>query len=1249
MSNEKKVEVRRIIYPLRGRQNRFIAFAVAFVMLISTCMVAAGSVHASELYGSEYIGSELIDLENDVVEDDEAEGDEIDEDEVEDDEIENDEIENDEVEDDEIEDDKVEDDEVEDETENDEIEDDDEEDEYEEIEELGISLFMAATEVVGTIEGLLGHQLQNQTVRITLDGDTFAPDVVEGYNATGWFTLPVVAPSPVAAAVAAARSFPSIRNFGATVVSVDTDREGLTLAITGTPVRINPTITAVTIPDNRLDVATVNLDVSIASGSAGIFDIGMERDGASNILRSYTITINPDSPTGVYATFVYHNPGATAVQFRGELRLVNSMTVPNPTGNASVAEEHTQFPEQFTTDHVPGAQFGGIQGWRDFSRNMEYFGDGYWVVTLPLSAGSAAYWFAVRGTIPNPWYPNFTQGTAANPHAPTFTNTGTAFRDIYDPEWSHPNGFDRCPRFHVWSNRLHRHHTQSTVHVPWMPVQGDLHEARQVTLPHPNPAQRGTVVTHRFATPNWTHAIIGGAGNAQNHHYVLVYLPPGYNPNRAEPYPTLYMAHGNTNDAMDWMFVAGGANMMDNLIASGDISPTVMVSVNWQHHGLAGYRAVMMNNLVPSMEDNFNVSTRPEHRAVGGFSFGGRFAAELYSAMANGRPDDFGYIIPTSTHTPPSVANLTGAPNNRFPQVFIGHGMHETAGQYGMLSTNFANAGIPHRQITVRGGHDQHTFALVTAYFLQNHVTWEARTPEITTTNAAFDLGVPGNLSLALDFGAGRLEAGQRSYVQPGPATQAASVRQRVSTVPAAVAAGAAPFAVTQDRITSVIVDDTTLASGDWSIDGSSLIINEDVFAGQTPSSTVDVQIIFNTVAPAATARTIAVNIIESIFVEEVIINGLVPPVANVPHTAIPAISVPTNHVVATNITWQAYANGSWSMATEGRFAPHTVYRAVIRLTTTLDGFAADIEAVIEGLQEDAVVTINRIDATTIDVIVSFPATGDVVVNQRRAPRFPSNPVRMPRPPEPVTIPANDGEVSISLTQTADGNVTLSTTSTVVTNLIDTASNNTVVLDMSDLDEVTVITLPVSALEQFAEADLGLEVILPDGSILILDAEDLAYLVESADTDNVQIDLADWDSNITPPPIVDAPVVPSVPQPVQLRFEIDNPAFTRNGELTIDQEGLAPFIDPATNRTMVPLRLIAEALGANVTFNDDTRTATVTRGDVVLQIQIDSALPDGMGSPMIVNDRTFVPVAYVSQMLGANVRWDEENRAVYIQ
>jgi len=58
---------------------------------------------------------------------------------------------------------------------------------------------------------------------------------------------------------------------------------------------------------------------------------------------------------------------------------------------------------------------------------------------------------------------------------------------------------------------------------------------------------------------------------------------------------------------------------------------------------------------------------------------------------------------------------------------------------------------------------------------------------------------------------------------------------------------------------------------------------------------------------------------------------------------------------------------------------------------------------------------------------------------------------------------------------------------------------------------------------------------------------------------------------------------------------------------------------------------------------------TTPPSPIMLCLQIDVPLPSGMGTPMIVNSRTFLPIAYVAHALGARVRWDGDNRAVYIQ
>lgn len=115
-----------------------------------------------------------------------------------------------------------------------------------------------------------------------------------------------------------------------------------------------------------------------------------------------------------------------------------------------------------------------------------------------------------------------------------------------------------------------------------------------------------------------------------------------------------------------------------------------------------------------------------------------------------------------------------------------------------------------------------------------------------------------------------------------------------------------------------------------------------------------------------------------------------------------------------------------------------------------------------------------------------------------------------------------------------------------------------------------------------------------------------------------------------------------------IRFEIGNPDYTINGAPHTND--VAPFIDPTYNRAMVPVRAVSEALVSNVGWNSETRTviisSVVTNGTYL--ISVDTPLPDGMGSAVIRDDRVFVPIRYVAEVLGATARWDGENSAVYI-
>jgi len=96
------------------------------------------------------------------------------------------------------------------------------------------------------------------------------------------------------------------------------------------------------------------------------------------------------------------------------------------------------------------------------------------------------------------------------------------------------------------------------------------------------------------------------------------------------------------------------------------------------------------------------------------------------------------------------------------------------------------------------------------------------------------------------------------------------------------------------------------------------------------------------------------------------------------------------------------------------------------------------------------------------------------------------------------------------------------------------------------------------------------------------------------------------------------------------------------------QSDVAPFINPVYSRTMIPLRIVAEGLGAEVWFVNETRTVYISHDGQLLTLTIDVPLPDGMGVPVLLYDRTFVPLRYVSEFLDVRVRWDQDYYAVYV-
>ncbi len=90
-------------------------------------------------------------------------------------------------------------------------------------------------------------------------------------------------------------------------------------------------------------------------------------------------------------------------------------------------------------------------------------------------------------------------------------------------------------------------------------------------------------------------------------------------------------------------------------------------------------------------------------------------------------------------------------------------------------------------------------------------------------------------------------------------------------------------------------------------------------------------------------------------------------------------------------------------------------------------------------------------------------------------------------------------------------------------------------------------------------------------------------------------------------------------------------------------------------RTMVPVRAIFEAVGAEVNWDSDTKTVTGIKGDTTVEMTVDSRTEFINGeavemdaAPVVTEGRTLAPARYVAEAFGCSVEWDAENKVVNI-
>jgi len=366
---------------------------------------------------------------------------------------------------------------------------------------------------------------------------------------------------------------------------------------------------------------------------------------------------DPDSPTGYTVKFLYDNPTATSVTFAGDIGLINW-------ADPSDTKQYT--PQEYK----PGLMRSGSYTAPMEKKTLTVDGEEkeVWYYELPLAAGANQYWFYVDGN---------TRYMAPDP--------------ANHPEWS-PNS--------SWSSK----NAYNAVYVPYDEKQ-DFEPLKAREVENPREDQKGV----------WWYEPVEIGGRT---HYIGVYLPYGYDVERAEPYKTIYTLHGGGQDESDWMGIGSVQNIMDNLAAEGRTEPAVIITPTTNNNEIGSERdnyANLFNVIVPYVEEKFNVSSEPKDRAFCGLSMGCTYTQQI----ANIAADKFMYFGPWSN----SIVLKADAPNLDKAYFFFGRGVSDTgaAGNMGTtLAQNFKD--LKYVYTEVAGAHDFNAWCQLFRMFLDEYL-----------------------------------------------------------------------------------------------------------------------------------------------------------------------------------------------------------------------------------------------------------------------------------------------------------------------------------------------------------------------------------------------------------------------------------------------------------------------------------------------------------------------------------------------
>lgn len=192
-----------------------------------------------------------------------------------------------------------------------------------------------------------------------------------------------------------------------------------------------------------------------------------------------------------------------------------------------------------------------------------------------------------------------------------------------------------------------------------------------------------------------------------------VYLPPCYDQQAERRYPVLYMIHGMNYNNDQWDRL-GADEAADDLVAAGEVSPFIIVMPrdrSWEQPADDPFGQVLVDALVPFIDEQYRTLPGRSARAIGGLSRGAGWAVhlglsrwELFGAIG-------GHSLPVFWSDTGRVRGwLAAIPPESMPRIYldIGEKDRQSIMQSALWFEGVLNeAGIPHEWHLYPGYHEE--------------------------------------------------------------------------------------------------------------------------------------------------------------------------------------------------------------------------------------------------------------------------------------------------------------------------------------------------------------------------------------------------------------------------------------------------------------------------------------------------------------------------------------------------------------